>query len=288
MSASERTVTAVQIDLPNGLLQASLAGPLGAPPIAAAHPADPFTAGTAQLVAATADTGVLCLNPRGLGGSSPAVDPSLEAMADDLEAARQQLGLPPWVFWGMSGGGWLGLLYAHRHPAGLVGLVVESACLCFRARLADPACVLSPSFPAWRPALEAAGRYSERAHDAPRAPEELVWRELSGVGAILCELDGPAVGVSPGPLSADMARTLPVLYGFDARPWAASLDLPVLVLAGGADPLVPVAHSRAMQAAIPGARLVVVEGASHVPTAAGAPEVAQAVRAFLAELRGAG
>lgn len=50
----------------------------------------------------------------------------------------------------MSRGGWLAQIYARRHPDALVGIIVESTCLCFRGRLADSACALSPFFPAWR------------------------------------------------------------------------------------------------------------------------------------------
>ena len=40
-------------------------------------------------------------------------------MTDDLEVVRRRLGLGPWAFWGMSGGGWIGQQYAERHPAGV-------------------------------------------------------------------------------------------------------------------------------------------------------------------------
>ena len=75
--------------------------------IAAAHPAEAFGADTGALLARTAETQVVCIAPRGLGGSSPSDHVSLEQLVDDLEAARLQLNRTPWVFWGMSGGGWL-------------------------------------------------------------------------------------------------------------------------------------------------------------------------------------
>src|SRR5579883_2133979 len=76
-----------------------------APLICAAHPADAFNDGTVTLLAETALARVVCINLRGIGNSTPLTEGesySLEAMVDDLEAVRQQLKLPPWLFWGMS------------------------------------------------------------------------------------------------------------------------------------------------------------------------------------------
>jgi pimeloyl-ACP methyl ester carboxylesterase len=64
--------------------------------------------------------------------------PSLEEMVDRIEGIRRALGLAPWLFWGMSGGGWLAQIYAHRYPEALAGMVIEGGCLCFHERLADP------------------------------------------------------------------------------------------------------------------------------------------------------
>ncbi|HWB74194.1 MAG TPA: alpha/beta fold hydrolase, partial [Nannocystaceae bacterium] len=117
-----------------------------APRICAAHTTDAFGGATAELLAETASTSAACVTlPKG-GAAIAAFD----TIVDELEAVRRELAAPPWIFWGMSGGGWLALAYAHRHPDGLAGIVVESACACFRARLGDPACALSPMFPAWR------------------------------------------------------------------------------------------------------------------------------------------
>jgi 3-oxoadipate enol-lactonase len=250
-----------------------------APLLAASHPADAFSAETAALLRATADRPVVCLNPPGIGGSTGALRPTLEAIADDLEQARQRMGLGPWVFWGMSGGGWLGQLQAHRHPGAVAGLILESTCACYRARLTDPTCALSPSFPAWQAALGAAGL-------RPASPEEYqgstTWTEVPGAGSVLRRPGGPALLVSPMPLAPAMRAMMPAFLSFDARAWLPALRIPTLVLAGSADPVAPLPHSRALAAAIPGATFVAIEGASHVPTAQRHPEVQRAVRAFLA------
>jgi pimeloyl-ACP methyl ester carboxylesterase len=244
--------------------------------VCAAHPVDRFDAETATLLSQTARATVTCVNPR----PGP-----LDAMIDDLEAARRDHGIARWVFWGMSGGGWLALLYARRHPEAVAGIVVESADACFRARLADPACILSPNHPLWRADLERAGLLAADAHADPSPLDDVEWLDTTGGGAILRRRGGPALLVSPAPLSEAMRAALPTFWTFDARPWLGELALPALVVAGTADPIVPVASVRAVADAIPGASFVVVEGAGHVPTVERRPEVAAAVRALLATAR---
>lgn len=280
-------VSRVLVEVGDGAVEVFRGGVQDPSPIVgAAHPAEAFGPGTVELLAEVAGTEVVCLNPRGIGDSSPPQDRSLLAMVDDFEAVRLQLGLAPWVFWGMSGGGWLALLYANRHPSGLAGIVVESACLCFRARLADPDCVLSPFFPAWRSGLDAAGLLALDAHTQPVEPADTAWTEVEGVGAVFHRQGGPALLVSPGPLGAEMKQAMPVLYTFDARSWAASIQVPTLVLGGSADPVVPVRHTRAVHEAIPGSRFLLVEGAGHVPTAARRAEVGFAFQRFIGSLTG--
>jgi pimeloyl-ACP methyl ester carboxylesterase len=61
--------------------------------------------------------------------------------------------------------------------------------------------------------------------------------------------------------------------------------VPVLVVCGSADPVVPVRHARAVREAISGSSFVEVEGGGHVPTAERRPEVADAFRRFVSDLR---
>jgi pimeloyl-ACP methyl ester carboxylesterase len=254
------------------------------PTVLAAHPADDFGVATVSLLASAAGAPVVGVNPRGNGASSPGLQ-TLEQMADDIEAVRQRLGLGKLVFWGMSGGGWIGLALAHRHPQAVAGLMLESACACFRARAADPACLLSPLHPSWRPALEARGLIAPGAHD--QAPAATEWLEVEGVGAVIRHRGGPALLVSPFPISARMQAVMPALLSFDARPWLARLRMPALVMWGTDDPVVPRAHAQALALGL-AAPLTSIAGGGHVPVAQGHPDGAAAVRAFLDLQRRAG
>jgi len=260
----------------------------GGPLICAAHPSEAFGVGTVALLkAAAGPSSIVCVNPAGIGGSTGTFRATLEDIVDDFEQVRLRLGARRWVFWGMSGGGWLGLIYAHRHPEALAGLIVESGCACFRARVTDPTCALSPSYPAWRPTLAAAGLLAERADaddTAPLGRVDTEWIDVAGVGAVFRRRGGPALLVSPMPVGPAMRAMMPVFWNLDARPTLRSVRVPTLIICGTADPVVPVAHARVVHDAVAGSTFVAIAGAGHVPTSERRPEVTVAVQGFLASL----
>ena len=60
-----------------------------------------------------------------------------------------------------------------------------------------------------------------------------------------------------------------------------NIRAPTLILVGQEDPLTPPEHSKAMAAAIPGARYEVVQGASHLAPMERADEVSEAMVRFV-------
>lgn len=109
------------------------------------------------------------------------------------------------------------------------------------------------------------------------APAE---REALGT-ARLAALDA----ATPLPDLAAALAGLDILATTDLRPGLATLDRPVLLLHGDADPICPVGAARAMAAAIPGASLSIVAGAGHAPFLTRAEELAAAILAFDEGLR---
>jgi pimeloyl-ACP methyl ester carboxylesterase len=74
--------------------------------------------------------GLVSVNPRGVGNSSARRGPhdfTFRQHLDDLEAVRQHFGVERWVFWGSSGGGVLGQLYALQCSQSLSGLIIKCA-----------------------------------------------------------------------------------------------------------------------------------------------------------------
>jgi pimeloyl-ACP methyl ester carboxylesterase len=92
---------------------------------------------------------------------------------------------------------------------------------------------------------------------------------------------------------ADMSRApghrdilLQMTLGFRARNYAtperlASLDMPVLILSGDTDRLVPPEHAQQFHAAISGSQLVMFEATGHIPQEERPDESAEAARDFL-------
>jgi pimeloyl-ACP methyl ester carboxylesterase len=273
-----------RIELADAALEVTAGGTLtpGAPILCAAHPAAAFGESAVDLLRDSAGTSVVCVNPRGLGSSSPAPPTyTLDEMVDDVEGVRRRLGVDRWIFWGISGGGWLGQIYARKYPDALAGLILESICPCFRERLADPDCLLSPYHPSWRPALEARGLIAADSHASLGDPNATEWIDVEGVGAVFRRRNGPALLVSPMPVSAEMHRAMPVLWTADARGWLREIRTPALVICGNSDPLVPLSHARALHAAIPGSELMIVEGGGHSPVMARRPDLIAAVQSFV-------
>lgn len=251
--------------------------------VAAAHPMVSLGVEPLSLLAGVTGARVLALNARGLGRASRATSPdetSLDRMVADFEEARHALGAPRWLWWGMSAGGYLGLHYAHRHPEAFAGLLLDSTAACFRDAVLDPASILSPEHPRWRDGLARAGLVGV-IDDARVIDEHLAWLDVDGVGRVLRLVDGPAILVSAIDPPPGMKRGVAAVWRFDARPWLASIRIPTLVLAGPEDPIVPIAHPRALHASIPGAEWLAPPGAGHTPVSVDPVGIAAAVRPFV-------
>jgi pimeloyl-ACP methyl ester carboxylesterase len=143
-------------------------------------------------------------------------------------------------------------------------------------------------------------------HIAARAPERIsrlvlvsaagIPRPVSFAEAIrfVAEIVPPRAWGYPGffpVIALDALRTGPFtmlraaryLIAADVRELLPRITSPTLLIWGRSDPLTPLEHGREMQRAIPGARLVVLDGAAHVPMADRPAEFLASVEAFLAE-----
>ena len=279
-----------RIEVEGAELEVFIGGPEGpgVPTVCATHPFGPMAAESVSLLSRLAQARVLCINPRGVGGSSPRARPedvTLERIVEDVEAIRRASGIGPWVFWGMSAGSFVGQLYALRYPAALSGLILSSAGPYFRYTVGDPACVLSPSFPAWRERLASAGLLDDVAQGqdvVTVSADTMEVEKVAGVGWVFRLRNGPTLLVHPEEPPLQFRRILPALWAFDARGWLGSVRVPTLVMCGTADPLVPLARGRAVHEAIPGSEFLTLEGVGHSPITERPQEVAEAVQRFLA------
>lgn len=240
--------------------------------ICAPHPTALFSRETTELISAIAGTDVVAVGP-------PAGASSLDEVVEAMEGQRRSLGLERWVVWGMSGGSFLGQLYARKYPRAVAGLILASSGPYFRPTVEDPACVLCPRHPAWSAKLAALGLLDGHRDSGPTE-----WLVVDGVGWVFRRTAGAALVVAPEEPDDALRRMMPALWAFDARTWLGTVAPPALVMCGTADPVVPLKHAEMLATSLPSAQFVPVVGAGHIPLADHRAEVEQAVRGFLVRL----
>ncbi|MEU9038410.1 alpha/beta fold hydrolase [Streptomyces sp. NPDC048352] len=218
---------------------------------------------------------VIAPDLRGYGENPASGEQTLLAdFADDLAALLAHLGIEQAVVGGVSMGGQIALELRLRHP-GLVRALV----LCDTSPAPE-------SEDGRKSRRELAGRllaegmrpYTEEVIDKMLAPYNVTGQPEAAarVRAMMCATDPKGAAAA---LRGRAERP-------DYRPVLAALpeQVPCLVLVGADDVYTPVAEAEAMCALAPHARLVVVEGAGHLPGVEQPEAVNRALLEFLAVL----
>jgi len=81
---------------------------------------------------------IVLFDQRGCGRSTPhaeLADNNTDALIEDIEAIRRELGIEQWLLFGGSWGSTLSLLYAERYPERVLGLILRGIFLCRRQDL---------------------------------------------------------------------------------------------------------------------------------------------------------
>ena len=240
--------------------------------VCAPHPSALFSRETTDLLSSIAAVPVVTVGPR--EGAT-----SLEQIVASMEEKRRSLDVERWVIWGMSGGSFLGQLYAHMYPTAVAGLILASSGPNFRTTVEDHACILSPRNSAWSAKLSAAGLLDGEYETGPTA-----WEIVAGVGWVFRRASGAALVVSPEEPSVELQAIMPALWAYDARPWLGRIAARALVMCGTADPVVPLRHAETLAALLPNARFVAINGGGHIPLMDHRTEVEVEVRNFLQSL----
>jgi pimeloyl-ACP methyl ester carboxylesterase len=238
--------------------------------VCAPHPSALFPRETTDLLSSIAAVPIVAVGP-------PKGVTSLEQIVAAMEEKRRSLGVERWVIWGMSGGSFLGQLYAHMYPT--AGLILASSGPYFRTTVEDPDCILSPRNPAWSAKLSAAGLLDGEYETGPTA-----WEIVAGVGWVFRRASGAALVVSPEEPSVELQAIMPALWAYDGRPWLGTISASTLVMCGTADPVVPLRHAETLAALMPNARFVAIDGAGHIPLTDHRVEVEGEIRNFLQSL----
>jgi proline iminopeptidase len=231
------------------------------------------------------------VNARGMGRSSAGRGPhdyTFRQHLDDLEAVRRHLGVERWVWWGTSGGGAIGVLYALQAPDALAGLIVDKMGPSGRRLGADARSALSAKYPEYQEYVRAAAPLRRRPSFLdPFGPVPAEWLQLREGLWVLTEGGTPAIIAT-----RDDDRAKPCMEEFvsayDVRDRLGEIRTPTLVVAGGRDPVVPADECRLLHAGIPGAELVVLEQTGHVFSGPDSPDhhaYRAALQRFLSGIR---
>ena len=206
----------------------------------------------------------------GHGTSAPTAESfTLADLAAGVVALADSMGVEHFDYAGVSVGGAVALELARLYP----NRVKSAAVVCSAAKIGETA--------AWQERatlVRAEGTAVLMAGTAPRwfAPDfreshpEVVQRLLAVIDAADDE---------------SYARVCEALGAFDARPTLSSITVPVLVISGELDPAAPPIDGAAIVAAVPGARQVIIAGASHQAVVEKPTEVAAALLEFFADER---
>jgi 3-oxoadipate enol-lactonase len=199
------------------------------------------------------DHRVIRFDTRGHGGSPVPPGPyTVSELADDVVALADSLELDRFAFVGLSLGGAIGQVLALEHPARLTALVL---------------CCTGPSFgdpSAWRDRgarvrAEGMGWLVEPTRSRWFTPE-FAQQEPQQTDRLLAQIAAtPPEGY---------AACCDALAAYDVTLHLPQIGTPTRVIAGAEDPVSPPEVARVMEQAIPGADLVVLDGASHIANVA--------------------
>ncbi|CAN5143836.1 pimeloyl-ACP methyl ester esterase BioH [soil metagenome] len=203
----------------------------------------------------------------GYGGSDSRAVSDLDSLAD---AVRAQVPDGATVL-GWSLGGLVALRLATRRD--LEALILIGSTPRFVAGAGWPFGLSPDDFERFRP-----------------APDEAPWRRLEQFAVLVAQGDRRAAAVlarlrdviRARPTAAALRAGLDILAVSDLRDELRRIGVPVLVVAGARDRIVPVAASRALANRLPHAELHLMAGAAHAPFVGREQRLAARIEAFLA------
>lgn len=213
---------------------------------------------------------VIAADLRGFGSAEPApATMTMEDYAADLRALLDDLAIPKAVICGLSMGGYVALAFLARYPEATQGLI-----LCNTRAGADNDQAREGRYATARKAIDE-GVAGIAESMAPKMLAEATIAKgpqlLNTVRAMIARQSPAAVAAAAQGMAARLDRT----------PMLPSITVPVLIITGSADTLIPPSESEAMAAMIPGSELVVIPDVGHLSNLEDAQAFNGAVRNFL-------
>jgi 3-oxoadipate enol-lactonase len=201
-------------------------------------------------------------------GRSPVVQGGLEAVADRIAAAIQDATDSPKIrLLGNGYGGFVALLTVIRHPNLIDRLVLADAGAAFS----------EPGRDAFRGMAKAAAAKGLEAI-ADTAMRRLFAPDFHAANPDLVN-ERRQIFMKSNP--ATIIEACNALAALDLRPHLANVQIPVLAVVGRQDEATPLAMSEEVAAALPNAKLTILDGLAHVPQLQAPQRFLDAVMPFL-------
>ncbi len=221
-----------------------------------------------QVAALASERPTVRLDVRGHGGSPVPDGPySIAELGADVVATLDELGLQRVSLCGLSIGGMIGMWLAANAPERVERLIV----ICSSAHMPN-----------------AAGAYRERAQTVrARGSTESVADGVLGrwFTPAWAEANPDTVAAFRGMLVATSAEgyaaCCEAIAALDLRSALPHIGAPTLVIAGAEDQATPAAHAEAIAAAVPDARLEILDGAAHLASVERPGPVTQLIEGHL-------
>lgn len=221
--------------------------------------------------ALAAEHRVICYDHRGHGDSeAPAGPYTMAELADDAERLLAELDTGPVVWIGLSLGGMVGQELALRHPRRVEALVIANSSAGF-----DEA-----GRAAWQQRIDAV---AQGGVDAVADAAMQRWFTADFRSAQPATVARWRRRVASTPAHGYVAASQAVMR-HDTAARLPQISAPTLVIAGALDPGTPVAMSKVIADAVPGARLVVLDDAAHLSVLEQPAAFTAVVHDFLAAL----
>jgi pimeloyl-ACP methyl ester carboxylesterase len=208
-------------------------------------------------------------------GDSPLLDgpPTVEAMADAVAELLDALAVrEPVVLGGLSMGGYVSFAFVRKYPDRVRALVLADT----RAEPDDDAAKANRDRMIGFASTNPASAVVEQ-----MVPKLLGPRTLAERPEVVAEVKRIGSAQRPAAIIAALQglRNRP-----DATPTLSSLRVPTLILVGRDDSLTPPVIAEAMAAKVAEARLVVIDGAGHLPNLEAPEAFNEALRAFIRDV----
>ncbi len=185
---------------------------------------------------------------RGFGGSTTIETPYLMSdMADDLAALLDHFGIEKTALAGHSMGGYVALAFAKKYPQRVSGLALVSS----QAAADAP----DRKEGRYKTAQDVAEKGVEVVADA-MTPKLSSNAEVQAFARESILRQGKAGVIGALKAMAEREDSMPILSSF---------DFPVVLIHGDADALIPLEKAQEIKEALPDAKLVILQGAGHLP-----------------------